>query len=72
MAASVKRNLGSMHQQGVPNALRPTGYDPHRPHLPPQHHARNTDLPSRTLQARERVNAEWRQRIVGLLDDEGV
>ncbi len=22
--------------------------------------------------ARERVNAEWRQRIVGLLDDEGV
>jgi cell division protein FtsX len=22
--------------------------------------------------ARERVNAEWRQRIIGLLDDEGV
>jgi hypothetical protein len=22
--------------------------------------------------ARERLNAEWRQRIVGLLDDEGV
>jgi hypothetical protein len=22
--------------------------------------------------SRERVNAEWRQRIVGLLDDEGV
>jgi hypothetical protein len=22
--------------------------------------------------ARERVNAEWRERIVGLLDDEGV
>jgi hypothetical protein len=25
-----------------------------------------------TQEARERGNAEWRQRIVGLLDDEGV
>lgn len=25
-----------------------------------------------TQVARERMNAEWRQRIVGLLDDEGV
>jgi hypothetical protein len=46
MAARVKKEPAARRDQhDVPDALRPAGYDLHRPNLAPQHHPRNTDLP---------------------------